>query len=56
MTMKQPFATVTITVTLKIPLPPMPPDSAGTKKQEPFSINGQGPVCRCRVCHGKKAA
>ena len=56
MTMKQPFITVTITVTLKIPLPPMPPDSAGAKKPEPFSMEGQRPVCRCRVRYGKKAA
>lgn len=56
MTMTQPFVTVTVTVTLKIPLPPMPPDSAGTKKPEPFSVEGQGPVCRYRVRYGKKTA
>jgi hypothetical protein len=47
---------LTISITIQIPEPPMPPTPTNAKKPEPVLAKEQPPVCRCHVRYGTKAA
>ncbi|QQQ99256.1 hypothetical protein I5Q83_25195 [Enterocloster clostridioformis] len=47
---------LTISITIQIPEPPMPPTPASAKKPEPVLAKERSPVCRCHVRYGTKAA